>query len=522
MREENVGDFFGFKAMGKAHRFDIVIIGSGFGGATAAHVLKDTGASVLILERGGFLRQERQNWDIAEVSVKRRYDAKETWFDAGGRPFHPRIYYTVGGCSKVFGGAALRFRAEDFFSRAHNGGSTFAWPFSYEELKPYYLRAESMLQVHGQKGEDPTEPEREEFPYPPIPHEPVVADLAEKWRGLGLHPFHLPLAIDQGPGGRCQKGSPCDGFPCMVRAKHDAENTILRPILLKKPSNLTLWTEVYVRKLETDTTGSRVTRATVEKNGEQLSVGADRFIISAGAVNSAALLLKSGNKKHPSGLANSSGLVGRNFMSHNNSVLIALSPWKMNPTRFQKTLAINDFYHGWSTNERPLGHIQMRGKVKPEMLGRSKSAGLRLFNRSIADRSLDLWVMTEDLGIPENRVVVDEQDRIYLLRRPTNVEAHNRLLDQSKRIMRQAGYPICIADRRGIAAIQHQCGTIRFGTDPRTAVLDPWCKAYDLENLYVMDAGFFPTSGAVNPSLTIVAQVLRAAEHLKGEIEGSV
>ena len=155
------------------------------------------------------------------------------------------------------------------------------------------------------------------------------------------------------------------------------------------------------------------------------------------------------------------------------------------------------------------------------MAGRRAGCLSGLFNRSIADRSLDLWVMSEDLGIPENRVMIDDQERIHLLRRGTNTEAHEALLDQVKRIMRRSGYPVCIVDRRGIRAIQHQCGTIRFGNDPGTAVLDPWCKAYDLENLYVMDASFFPTSGAVNPSLTIVAQVLRAAEHLKGEITGA-
>jgi len=505
--------------MAKVNRYDILIIGSGFGGATAAHVLKDTGASILILERGGFLRQEKQNWDITEVSVKRRYDAGETWFDAGGRPFQPRIYYNVGGCSKVFGGAALRLRAEDFASREHYGGSSIGWPYSYGELEPYYRRAESLLQVHGREGEDPTEADRGEYPSAPVPHEPLIADLAEKWKGLGLHPFHLPLAIDQGPGGRCRKGSPCDGFPCMVRAKLDAENAILRPMLLKKTENLSLWTESCVRRLETDRFGNRVVRATVEKAGERLVIEADCFIVSSGAVNSAALLLRSKSKQQPSGLANSSGLVGSNFMSHNNSVVLALSPWKMNPTRFQKTLAVNDFYNGGPESDRPLGHIQMRGKVKPEMLGRGRPVVVRLARGPIAGRSVDLWVMTEDLPLAKNRVVVDEQDRIHLLRKPTNSEAHERLLDQARRIMRRSGYPICIVDRRGIGAIQHQCGTIRFGTDPRQAVLDPWCKAFDLDNLYVMDASFFPSSGAVNPSLTIVAQVLRAAERLKGEIQ---
>ncbi len=502
----------------EGERFDIVVIGSGFGGATAVHVLHDTGASILVLERGDFLKQERENWDVVEVVRNRRYDAAETWLDGRGRAFHPRVYYCVGGCSKVFGGATFRLRREDFAPRQHDGGWTAGWPVSYEELAPYYDRAEALLGVRGQRGEDPTEPKRPDYPLPPVPHESLVEELAARLRLQGLHPAHLPQAIDQGPGGRCQKGSPCDGFPCMVRAKGDAENRILRPILLGKTPNVTLWTGACVDLLETTPDGRRVKAARVIREGREIRVSGDLFILSAGAVNSAALLLRSRNRRHPNGLANSSGLVGRNFMSHHNTVVLALAPWKKNPTRYQKTLSVNDFYNTGSRTGRPLGNIQLRGKVTPESLERRRNPLLRLLRRFLAERSVDLWVMTEDLPDPDNRVEVDDLGRIHLVRRLTNLKAHRQLVRKAKRMMRRAGYPVTIADRRGISAIQHQCGTIRFGADSRKAVLDPWCRAYDVDNLYVLDGSFFPGSGAVNPSLTIVAGALRAAERIKATL----
>lgn len=500
--------------------FDFVIIGSGMGGAATAHVLKDTGRRILILERGDYLKQEKQNWDITEVAEKHRYDADEVWYDEKGRPFNPRIYYNVGGNTKVYGAAALRLREEDFSSREHKGGRTFSWPFSYGELAPYYDKAEALLEVHGRAGEDPTEPARGGFPFPAIEHEPEIGRLAERIAGQGLHPIHLPLAIDQGPGGRCRKGSPCDGFPCMVRAKGDAENRLLRPILLKKTENVTLWTKSLVERLETDESGRQVVRAVILRDGKRIEVQAGTFILSAGAVNSAALLLRSKNERHPDGLANSSGQVGRNFMSHNNSVILALSPWRKNPTNFQKTLAVHDYYNSGSADRRPLGAIQMRGKVKPQMLKNKPKLLLRLFRRFLAGRSLDLWIMSEDLPLSENRVTVDEQGRIHLARKETNTAAHLELLQRARRMMRRAGYPICILDRRGVSAIQHQCGTVRFGNDPSSSVLDQWCRAHDVDNLYVIDSSFFPSSGAVNPSLTILAQALRAAGHIAATKEG--
>ena len=236
-------------------RADVVIVGSGLGGSAIVKSLAGTGLSVLVLERGDFVRQEAQNWDVGEVAVRHRYDAGETWFDAEGRPFVPRAYYNVGGATKFFGGSALRFRPADFAARELEGGATAAWPYDYSELEPWYAKAEALLEVHGQAGEDPTEGPRGAYPRPPLEHEPVIAGIAGRLAAQGLHPFHLPVAVDQGPKGRCVKGSPCDGFPCKVRAKGDAENRILRPLLLKKEPWLELRTACLVERLETDPSG---------------------------------------------------------------------------------------------------------------------------------------------------------------------------------------------------------------------------------------------------------------------------
>lgn len=491
--------------------FDFVIIGSGMGGSTMAYALADTGASILILERGDFLPQEADNWDVAGVA---RYRADETWFDHAGQPIYPRIYYNVGGNTKVYGAAMLRYREEDFAGVAHHGGDTVPWPISYAELAPYYNQAEALLGVHGQAGEDSAEPPRGPFPLPPMPHEPVIEQLAASWRAQGLHPFHLPVCIDFGPGGSCIRCETCDGFPCKIHAKGDAETRQLRHAL--QHDNVTLWTNALVERLTTTPDGTAIASAVVRHRGEQKIIGGGTFILSAGSINSPALLLRSKNEQFPRGLANnSSGLVGRNYMAHNNSVLMAVDPQRKNPTHFQKSLAINDFYHGGSSSGHPMGHVQMRGKIKPGMLRRKADPQLSSRADYLAERSVDLWLMSEDLPDPENRVHVDDSGRLHLIWRPNNVRPHLELVERMTAVMREAGYPEIYVERRTVETISHQCGTLRFGTDPATAVLDPFCRSFDLPNLFVVDTSFYPSSAAVNPALTLAAQALRVAEYLK-------
>ena len=494
---------------------DILIIGTGAGGGTLAHGLRDAGARVLIVERGDFLPQEPENWSPEAVFLENRYKTKEVWQDAAGGTFHPGVHYYVGGNTKVYGAALPRLRREDFGEIRHEGGVSPAWPISYEDLEPYYARAEAMYLVHGEAGVDPTDPPRSgPYPFPPMPQDPYMAELTERLRVQGLHPHPLPVGLDFRPGGRCIRCKTCDAFPCRVLAKGDADVCGVRPAL-ERP-NVELWTRTFARRLLTDGGGRRVVAVEVERDGERFEVGADTVVVACGAVNSAALLLRSANDKHPNGLANSSGLVGRHYMVHNNSVLVAVHPIRRNTTVFQKTIGVNDFYLAGADPgfPYPMGNLQPVGKLQAAMLAADQPRVPRPVLGAVADRSVDWWVMSEDLPDPANRVTLAPDGALRIHWTPNNLVAHARLMQAAKRMLRRAGYPVLVSRRMGIATNSHQCGTLRFGHDPATSVLDPLCRAHDLDNLYVVDASFFPSSAAVNPALTIAAQALRVADHL--------
>jgi len=493
--------------------YDIIIIGTGAGGGTLAYALRASGARVLLLERGDFLPQEPQNWSPEAVFDQQRYKPKEVWQDAEGRPFHPGVHYYVGGNTKVYGAALPRLRRQDFEVIEHEGGISPAWPIRYEDLEPYYVRAEQIYLVHGVSGDDPTEPPRSgPFPFPPVPHEPYIAELAEKLRAQGLHPSYLPIGIDLRPGGRCIRSKTCDGFPCQLLAKGEADVCCVRPAL--ESPDVELMTHTYARRLLTDPSGRRVTAVEVERDGERFEAHADIVVVACGAANSAALLLRSANSVYPNGLANSSGLVGRHYMVHNNTALMAVHPTRRNPTVFQKTLAVNDFYFRGPDWPYPMGNVQLLGKLQAGMLTANQPLVPRHVLQAVADRSVDWWVMSEDLPDPENRVTLGSDGSIRIHWKPNNLVAHAKLVQAARQMLRRAGYPIVLTQRMGIETNSHQCGTLRFGDDPSTSVLDPFCRSHDIPNLYVVDSSFFPSSTAVNPALTIAAQALRVADHL--------
>jgi choline dehydrogenase-like flavoprotein len=425
----------------------------------------------------------------------------------------PGVHYYVGGNTKVYGAALVRLRREDFGAVEHEGGKSPAWPIGYDDLEPYYAAAEQIYGVHGAAGEDPTEPPRSgPLPYPAVPHEPAIEALGEALRRQGLHPFHLPMGVDLRAGGRCIRCPTCDGFPCQVLAKAEADVCCVRPAL--QAGRATLWTRAYARRLLTDPSGRQVTAVEVERDGARVEVHAGLVVVACGAVNSAALLLRSASGSHPDGLANSSGQVGRNYMVHNNTALMAVDPRHRNPTVFQKTLAVNDFYlrgPGW---QYPLGNLQMLGKLQAGMLAAAQPLVPRPILQEMAHRSVDWWVMSEDLPEPENRISLDPGGAIRVHWRPNNRVAHRRLVAEAGRMMRAAGYPLVLTQTMGIETNSHQCGTARMGTDPGRSVLDPYCRAHDVDNLYVVDSSFFPSSAAMNPALTIAAQALRVADHL--------
>ena len=512
--------------------YDVIIIGTGAGGGTLAWKLAPSGKRILLLERGDYVAREKDNWNPRAVNVEGKYQTKEVWRDRDGNALHPHTNYNVGGNTKFYGAALFRFRKEDFGEIRHKGGVSPAWPIAYDELEPYYQQAEELYHVHGERGVDPTEPpSRKPYPHPVVPHEPRIQQLAEDFAAAGLKPFHVPLGIQldrENPRrSKCIRCQTCDGFPCLVGAKSDAEVLCVEPALAH--SNVTLRTNAYVERLETDATGRTVRNVVVRCDGAREEYSADVVVVSGGAINSAALLLRSANDRHPRGLANGSDVVGRHYMGHINSVLMALSLCP-NPTIFQKTLAVNDFYLGTEEFPYPMGHISFVGKLDGETLSAGAPAiapGWTL--DKMAEHSLDFWLTSEDLPDPENRVTVDRDGGIVLSYRPNNEEGHLRLTASLKSLLkrqRKCGIhghdchqgllarPLFLGQRIPLAGVAHQNGTIRFGRDPKTSALDTNCKAHEVDNLYVVDGSFFPSSAAVNPALTIMANALRVGDHL--------
>lgn len=512
--------------------YDVIIIGTGAGGGTLAYALAPSGKRILMLERGDYVPRQKDNWSPRAVNVEAKYHTKEVWHDKEGKPLHPHTNYYVGGNTKFYGAALFRLRQEDFGEIRHHGGISPAWPLAYADLEPYYTRAEQIYQVHGQRGEDPTEPHASApYPYPPVSHEPRLQHLSEDFARLGLWPFHTPLGVmldEQHPHtSRCIRCDTCDGYACLVSAKSDAQVCCVDPAL--QHPHVTLRTNAYVSRLETSPSGRQVTAVHVEHNGTRDIYTADMVVVACGAINSAALLLRSANDKHPQGLANSSGVVGRHYMGHVNSVLMALSKCP-NPTVFQKTLALNDFYFGSPEWNHPMGHISFVGKLDAVTLKAGAPAIVPGWTLELmAAHSLDFWLTSEDLPDPENRVTLDRQGNIVLTYKPNNEEGHKRLIAKLQSLMQQQrtcsvhghechqglfARSLFIGQRIPLAGVAHQNGTIRFGHDPKTSALDVHCKAHDVDNLYVVDASFFPSSGAVNPALTVMANALRVGHHI--------
>lgn len=518
-------------------RYDVIIIGAGPGGGTMAWKLAQTGKRILLVERGAYLKRERQNWDTDEVFAKGRYQVDETWRSSSGASFKPGLHYFVGGNSKVYGAVLFRLREEDFHGVRHPDGISPEWPVKYDAFEPYYQAAEDLFQVHGQRGKDPTEPwSRSPYPHPPISHEPRIQELSDDLARDGLNPFHLPmggLMEEDGHGGttphspllRCD---PFDGYPSLTNGKADAQIICVDPAL-KAHDNLTLLTNAYVDRLLTDPSGGSITAVETVIEGRRHTLSADIVVVACGALSSALLLLRSPNDAHPDGLANASGQVGRNYMRHNNATVLAISR-RPNPTEFQKTLGVNDFYHGRAKSpandwEFPLGHIQMVGKSDGVQIETEGLPGFMHWLPTkpfawIAEHSIDFWLTSEDLPLAENRVFYRDR-QVHLDLNETNMEGHHRLREKLRAMCDKTDIHPHLFERKlylgkdtPIGGTAHQAGTLRFGEDPMTSVLDTDCRAHGIDNLYVTDASFFPSIGAVNPTLTIVANALRVADHL--------
>jgi choline dehydrogenase-like flavoprotein len=509
--------------------YDVIVVGSGAGGGTLTHQLAPSGKRVLLLERGDWLPREPQNWLAQDVFVDGRYVSPDTWRYAGGDEFQPQVHYYVGGATRLYGAALYRLRQEDFGELHHRDGLSPAWPISYEELEPYYTRAEQLYQVHGARGEDPTEPPTSApYPFPAVSHEPRIQQLSDDLQKAGLHPFHAPCGIllDEGnmAFSRCVRCQNCDGFPCLVHAKSDAEVIAVRPAL--EHDNVTLLRNAQALALRTNDAGTAVTGVEASVDGAEQTFQADLIVVSCGAANSAKLLLASHNDKHPGGLANGSDQVGRNYMFHNSVAVLALS-LEENPTVFQKTLGVNDFYFsGGEDFDFPLGNIQMVGKSQAPMFRGEKPGETRFAPtwslEDVAKHAVDFWLSTEDLPQPENRVTLGDDGNVVINYQASNVESRDRLYQKLQEMLGDLGmhqghlfpHHAYLKNEIPVAGVAHQAGTVRFGQDPASSVLDRDCKAHELDNLYVVDTSFFPSIGAVNPALTAMANAIRVGDHL--------
>ncbi len=504
--------------------FDVIIIGTGAGGGTLAQRLAPSGKRILILERGSFLPREKENWNSTAVFQEMRYHTAEKWYDGEGKSFMAHTGYFVGGNTKVYGGAMFRLRERDFELVQHKGGVSPEWPVKYRDFAPYYSQAEALYEVHGRRGVDPTEPAIDsDYPFPPLAHEPRIAEVCDELRKRGRSPFQIPLAlkrIENDPlHSPCIRCNTCDGFPCLIDAKADADMNGVRPAM--RHDNVTLVLRAKVTRLLTERSPREISGVEAEMNGELHEFRGHIVVVAAGAINSAALLLRSASDKHPAGLANSSDQVGRNYMRHVNGAMLGLSR-RRNPVIFQKTLAMNDFYWGDDEFPYPMGHIQLLGKTDRGIIGADAPFFTPDFVLGqMARHSIDWWLTAEDLPHPDNRVTVGRDGAIQLQQRDRYCEHFDRLVRRWKAELKAVDSAGCflplsfyLSKTIPMMGVAHQNGTCRFGEDPKTSVLNVFCQTHDVDNLYVVDGSFFCSSGAVNPSLTIAANALRVGDHL--------
>jgi choline dehydrogenase-like flavoprotein len=562
-----------------ANPYDAIIIGTGAGGGTLALHLARAGKRILILERGPFLPQEKLNWNTSAVFLENRYHTTETWHDKDDNPLHPQQAYYVGGQTKVYGAALFRMRAEDFGEVQHQGGISPAWPIAYADMEPYYTRAEELFHVHGDLGTappvpggfassfDPTEPfHSKPYPYAALSSEPRMAEIEADVRKLGVRTFPIPLGLKRNAldpvASKCIRCDTCDGYPCLLHAKSDADINCIREIM--DLPNVTLLTSSRVLRLLTNPSGTAVTAVEVQhaESSEPALYEAAIVALCAGAVNSAVILLQSANDKHPTGLANASDQVGRNFMYHQADAILALSTLDNHDT-YTKTWGTNDFYlkdtdpfYPW-----PLGQVQPIGSFHHEMMkGDAPPLTPGFILEGMKRHAVPWWLTTEDLPDPNNRVTLRnatpsqlaatqpgpagphpdsgvspsnqsaavstaQPGHIKLSYTPNNTESFQRLKDRWIDVLKRAGHAEASIPFRAyfkkripLEGVGHQNGTLRFGHDPATSVLDIHCKAHQFENLYVVDASFFVSASAVNPSLTIIANAIRIADHLLAEV----
>lgn len=508
-----------------APEYDLVVVGSGFGGSMAAAPAVFAGKRVLMIESGDWVARGPDNWGPSGMSEKTPYYSREAPFEvaAGGYGRELGAYACVGGASVFYGGVALRLREQDFEPYPEiDSDSGARWPYGYADLEPYYTEAETLLQIAGTTGEDPTEPARSAgYPQPPAPLAPISARIADAARELGLHPFRLPLAINyRSADGRrpCPACSTCDGFACAVQAKNDL-SVVLVPRLQRAGMHLAVKTTAVRLAHE----NGRVTGVVCTEHGSGTTATYTGRIVAVagGALATPRLLLASGlDRVNPAGHA-----IGRYLMRHCNAVVMGGFLSRPAPNReFHKQIGIHDYYFGHTGVSHPsgrLGCLQQFGTPEPALVRDYLPLGLGRLVALIVSHTTGFIVMAEDRPQAENRVELTgpapAADRLPPARITHRYDARDLaaravLVRAARRILRKAGALKTYS--HSIRTFSHALGTVRMGEDPAQSPLDGWSAFRGLDNLYVTDASALPRSGGVNPSLTIAANALRAGRRM--------
>ena len=488
---------------------EFLIIGSGPGGTAAALKLVRAGRRVLMIEKGPFLPKEADNRDSKAVYGDKKYRTSDRWIDKDGEEFQPWMHYYVGGNAKLYGAALYRFRKADFQEITYPEGLSPAWPIAYEDLDRFYDEAEELYSVHGDREADPTEPTTAPYPLAPLPDEKGMSAVKEHLLSAGVESIPLPVGVSlKSRNERWDVDlSHFDAYPDPSLAKGEPEGCAL-PELLENSDVFELRTDCEARKFLSDS--GRV--AGVElSDGEVLT--AQHYICAAGAINSAALFL---NSEADGSFANSSGLVGKNYMCHICTTASAVFA-EPHGASFAKTYGTN---HWYQPDQRKVlhGSVQTQGKWDAAQYALEKwthDEGEDL--ESLAARSFEFFFMTEDLPAKENAVTLTEDGRIKIERDVLGMGEHELLVEKFEKSLSEGTVLQLERFRHQVLPVSwctHQCGTLKFGDDPQTSVLNRMCRAHDVQNLTVLDASFFPSSSALNPTLTIVANALRVGEHL--------
>ncbi|GHC45755.1 GMC oxidoreductase [Roseibacillus persicicus] len=494
---------------------EFLVIGSGPGGTSAALKLVAAGRQVLMIEQGDFLPKEKENRDSREVYGETRYRTQERWRDQEGETFQPWMHFHVGGNAKLYGSAHFRFRKADFEELEYPDGLSPAWPLAYEDYASYYDEAEKLYRVHGERAADDSEPTDRAYPYPAIGDERDIALLREGLGAVGVSTFPLPLGVD--PEGESEGWKTdlahFDAYPDPSLSKADPEAVALESL---RKGSFELQTRTKALRFLRD--GRRVVGLEVEREGRKEILRAQNYICSAGAIQSARLFLQSEDDGH---FANSSGQVGRNYMAHLCSTAVATFEETMT-SDFAKTFGTNHWYQP-DRGGCLAGSIQTQGKWDATQYELEEwTRDVEFGPEGLAKQGLEFFFMTEDLPKAENRVLLDGKDGLRLHRVLTNKSLHEKLVREFGEKLR--GLPegsLTLRRYRSrmmpLAWCTHQCGTLRFGDDPVNSVLDRNCRTHDLENLWVLDGSFFPSSSALNPTLTIVANALRVGAQLANQ-----